>query len=127
MRIGILGTGTLAVALGTAWTRAGHEVAVAGRSPDRAKAAAERMGTPARAVPWQALHNTLTTAGPLSLIDPTNAVEHGIGHLLTADGRSTAEQIAAWAPGAHVVKAFHLFPATSGQTRPRRDGALGGR
>jgi predicted dinucleotide-binding enzyme len=45
------------------------------------------------------------------LIDPTNAVEHGVGTLLTEAGTSAADQIAAWAPGAHVVKAFHLFPA----------------
>lgn len=135
MRIGILGTGTLAVALGTAWTRAGHEVLVAGRSPDKAASAATKMGDKAQAaaapeavtardavlvaVTWQGLPDILRSAnadaGSLAgtpLIDPTNAVEHGVGELLPPDGRSIAEQVAGWAPGAHVVKAFHLFPAT---------------
>ena len=134
MRIGILGTGTLAVALGAAWTRVGHEVLVGGRSPDRATAAATRMGgsaqavTPAEAVAgrdavlvavsWQGLPDILHAAGAADgalagtpLIDPTNAVEHGVGELLTPDGRAVADHVADWAPGAQVVKAFHLFPA----------------
>jgi 8-hydroxy-5-deazaflavin:NADPH oxidoreductase len=132
MRIGILGTGTLAVALGAAWGRAGHEVLVGGRAPDKAAAAATRMGgtavTPAEAVrerdavlvavAWEGLRDILTAAGAADgalagtpLIDPTNAVEHGVGELLTTDGRAVAEHVAGWAPGAAVVKAFHLFPA----------------
>ena len=134
MRIGILGTGTLAVGLGTAWTRAGHDVVVGGRSLDKARVAAARMGEPARAVTpaeavvgrdavlvavsWQGLPEILHAAGAAGgslagtpLIDPTNAVEHGIGELLTDDGRAAAEHIADWAPGAQVVKAFHLFAA----------------
>jgi 8-hydroxy-5-deazaflavin:NADPH oxidoreductase len=133
MRIGILGTGTLAATLGTAWVRAGHEVLVGGRSPDRAAIAATRMGaaravTPAEAVTgrdavllavsWQGLPDALRAAGAAEgsltgtpLIDPTNAVAHGVGELLVPDGRSAAEHVAGWAPGARVVKAFHLFPA----------------
>ena len=134
MRIGILGTGALAVALGAAWVRAGHEVLVGGRSPDRARAAAGRMGAAARAVSpaeavagrdavlvavaWEGLAGILDLAGAAGgslagtpVIDPTNAVEHGVGVLLPADGRSAAEHLAGLAPGAHVVKAFHLFPA----------------
>ena len=49
MRIGILGTGTLAVGLGAAWTRAGHEVLIGGRSRDKAVAAATRIGRTAQA------------------------------------------------------------------------------
>ncbi|HET6501265.1 MAG TPA: NAD(P)-binding domain-containing protein [Amycolatopsis sp.] len=134
MRIGILGTGVLAVGLGAAWTRVGHEVLVGGRSPDKTAAAAVRMGGSARAVTpadavtgrhavlvavsWRGLPDILRAAGAADgsltgtpLIDPTNAVEHGVGELLTADGRAAAEHVAGWAPGAQVVKAFHLFPA----------------
>jgi predicted dinucleotide-binding enzyme len=135
MRIGILGTGTLAIGLGTAWTRAGHEVLIGGRSPDRAEAAAAKIGAPARAVSLreavvdrdavllavahEGLADTLRAAGAaegslagIPLLDPTNAVEHGVGVLLPDDGRAIADHIADWAPGAHVVKAFHLFPAS---------------
>jgi hypothetical protein len=70
------------------------------------------------AVRWDGVTEMLTAAGGpagalagLPLIDPTNAVEHGVGVLQTDPARSAAEHIAALAPGAHVVKAFHLFPA----------------
>jgi len=132
MRIGVLGTGTLGIALGAAWARAGHEVLVAGRSDERATAAAQRIGgqaVPPRvavrdrdavlvAVTWTGLRDMLSLAGApegtlagTPLIDPTNAFEHGIGELLTGDGRAIAQHLADWAPGASVVKAFHLFPA----------------
>lgn len=128
MRIGILGTGTLAAALGTAWVRAGHDVTIGGRSPTKAQALAHRLGARAGtvrdavaecaavllAVPWYAVADVLHSAGSLDgtvLIDPTNAVEHGVGVLLTGPGGSGAQRIAALAPGAHVVKAFHLHPA----------------
>ncbi|WP_260194505.1 NADPH-dependent F420 reductase [Actinophytocola gossypii] len=105
---------------------------VGGRSPDKAATAATRMGgravTPAEAVAgrdavlvavsWQGLPHILNDAGAAGgslagtpLIDPTNAVEHGVGELVTADRRAIAEHIADWAPGAQVVKAFHMFPA----------------
>lgn len=147
MRIGILGTGTLAVGLGTAWTRAGHEVLVGGRSAERARQAAERMGVPARAVrpdeavvgrdavlvavSYDGLADILRAAkadeGALAgvpLIDPTNAVEHGVGELRTVDGRAIAEHIADWAPGAHVVKAFHLFAADQWNVAARNGGGV---
>lgn len=134
MRIGILGTGTLAAALGQRWTRAGHDVVVGGRSPAKAQALAERLGHGARAaaphaavadrdavllaVSWAGVEDMLRTAGACDgslegtpLIDPTNAVEHGVGVLLTEAGDSAAARIGRLAPGAHVVKAFHLFPA----------------
>ncbi|MFE9683629.1 NADPH-dependent F420 reductase [Streptomyces sp. NPDC006285] len=134
MRIGILGTGTLAAALGEGWTRAGHEIAIGGRSRDRAAELAGRLGHGARAVApreavtgrdavllavsWDGAEDMLALAGASDgvltgtpLIDPTNAVAHGVGTLLTGEGESMATRIAGLAPGAHVVKAFHLFPA----------------
>ncbi|MGN9837483.1 NADPH-dependent F420 reductase [Nonomuraea sp. H19] len=134
MRIGILGTGTLAEALGSSWAHAGHELTISGRSQDKAQALAERLGGAARAasprdavtecdavllaVLWDGVRDILRSAGAAEgtldgtpLIDPTNAVEHGVGVLLTEPGSSGAHQVAEHAPGAQVVKAFHLFPA----------------
>jgi predicted dinucleotide-binding enzyme len=134
MRIGILGTGTLAAALGEGWARAGHDLAIAGRSPAKAEKLADRLGerasaaTPREAVTgrdavllaisWQGAEDMLRSAGAAEgalrgtpLIDPTNAVDHGLGVLLTAPGEAMAQRIATWSPGAHVVKAFHLFPS----------------
>jgi 8-hydroxy-5-deazaflavin:NADPH oxidoreductase len=105
-----------------------------GRSPAKAGAAAERIGeraqatTPREAVAgrdavllavlWSGVEEMLESAGAgagslagTALIDPSNAVEHGVGVLLTGPGRSAAQRIAELAPGAHVVKAFHLFSA----------------
>ncbi|GIJ11834.1 NADPH-dependent F420 reductase [Micromonospora andamanensis] len=137
MRIGILGTGTLATALATAWTRAGHDISIAGRSPQRTDAAANMSGAHARQLPdiadhvdvvllcvhWEGITDILTAAGAPAgtlagkpLIDPTNAVDHGIGVLRTDPGRAIAHHVADLAPGAHVVKALHLFPSTQWTT-----------
>ncbi|WP_369990578.1 NADPH-dependent F420 reductase [Streptosporangium sp. 'caverna'] len=134
MRIGILGTGMLAAALGEGWARAGHELTVAGRSPAKAQELADRLGWRARAVTprqaiadrdavllavsWQGAEDMLRSAGAAdgslegtALIDPTNAVEHGVGVVLTGPGEAMAQRIARLSPGAHVVKAFHMFPS----------------
>ncbi|MGC5563032.1 NADPH-dependent F420 reductase [Streptomyces sp. FR-108] len=144
MRIGILGTGTLAAALGEGWIRAGHEVSIGGRSQVKAEKLAERLGHGTLAVPpreavtgrdavllavaWDGVEDMLELAGAADgvlagtpLIDPTNAVAHGVGDLLTGEGESMAKRIAGLAPGAHVVKAFHLFPAGR-WTSPADDG-----
>ncbi|MFG1605793.1 NADPH-dependent F420 reductase [Actinoplanes sp. NPDC049265] len=133
MRIGILGTATFATALATGWTRAGHDVIVGGRSPERAKAAAQASGAQARplseigegcdavllSVHWEGIADILAAAGAAAgslagkpLIDPTNAVDHGYGVLRTEPGRAIAHRVAELAPGAHVVKALNLFPST---------------
>ncbi|MEU2682179.1 NAD(P)-binding domain-containing protein, partial [Streptomyces sp. NPDC007107] len=44
MRIGIIGTGNMADALGGRWAAAGHRVLFGGRSPERARALADRTG-----------------------------------------------------------------------------------
>lgn len=124
MRIGILGTGTVATALAQAW--AGHDIVIAGRSPAKAEALAAAVGARAAspreaargkdavvlAVAWAGVDDMLGLADPppgTVLVDPVNAVEHGVGVLLPPT--SAAEHIAAQAPGTRVVKAFHLFPA----------------
>ncbi|PPJ38555.1 NADP oxidoreductase [Nocardia nova] len=173
MRITILGTGTLAEALGRRWARAGHEITVAGRSADKAEALARRLGADVRGVPLteiaaggKAVPHTLAAPNPaniaggagaqaaaestastgaearadaeavllavaytgveevlravgapggalsgLTVIDATNAIDHGVGVLRLPPGTSHAQRVAELAPGAHVVKAFHLFPS----------------
>ncbi|MGX1272661.1 NADPH-dependent F420 reductase [Streptomyces phaeoluteigriseus] len=111
MRIGILGTGQMADALGTRWRCAGHEVRTGGRSGGLREAA--EFGTDAvlLALPYAAVAEVV---GGLAealrgrvLIDCTNPVGPGF-RLLTAGGPAAAERIAAAAPAAHVVKAFNL-------------------
>ena len=126
MRIGILGTGGMADALGTQWLRAGHEVLFGGRDLGRAEVLARRggglsgslreaadFGTGAVlvALPWDVATEVirqLPLAGRV-LIDCTNPVGAGFRLLTAGGGPSVAEQLAAAAgPEAHVVKAFNL-------------------
>ncbi|RPE29474.1 NADPH-dependent F420 reductase [Kitasatospora cineracea] len=127
MRIGILGTGNMADALGTHWARAGHRLTVGGRDLAAARRAADRIGGGARAGELRAAVTDAEVvlvalpfgpstevvralAEPLAgrtLIDCTNPVGPGF-RLLTGQGPSAAEQLAAAAPEARVVKAFNL-------------------
>lgn len=131
--MGILGTGGLAIALGKAWAKAGYRLVVTGRNPDRVGDAAAQIGATAAdpadfadmvdvivvAIAWNGLSEALTligapagtTAGK-TLIDCTNPVDFATGEL-TLDNGSAAETVARFAPGAHVVKALHLFAGAS--------------
>lgn len=129
MRIGILGTGAMATALGGAWARAGHDVLVGGRDKAAAAATAARIGgakdgtladaaghgelvlaaVPAGAAPR--LVNALAAGlAGRTVIDCSNPLEPGDdGPVLTTGGTtSVARLMADAAPDAHVVKAFNL-------------------
>lgn len=129
MRVGILGAGLMAGALGGQWQRAGHEIMVSGRDPRKADALAERIGARAGtfrdaagfgdatllAVRAAGVFDTLTAAGAAegtlagrALIDCTNPVEAGKLTVTADGGPSMAERISAYAAGALVVKGFNL-------------------
>jgi 8-hydroxy-5-deazaflavin:NADPH oxidoreductase len=129
MRIGILGAGGMADALGTQWAAAGHEVMVSGRDAGRTAALAEKMtekraagggvvraGTFAEvagfgevvvvAVREEGLPGTLRAAGAAlrgkPLVDVTNVpfTRYDLAH---SPARLIGE-----VSGGHVVKAFNL-------------------
>ena len=125
----------MTVALGTAWAAAGHSIAVTGRSREPANRAAAEIGAAAAsadprdladsadvvvvAVAWSGLQSALmladAPAGSLSgktVIDCTNPVDYATGRMLPAAG-SAADLVARLSPGAHVVKALHLFAGAS--------------
>lgn len=123
MRIAVLGAGKVGQTLGARFRDAGHTVHYAVRNPHDPKYA--ELGTAALpvadavrdaelvllATPWSAAESALAGAGPLAgkvLVDATNPI--GAGGVLT-HGRddSGAEQVARWAPGARVVKAFNTI------------------
>ncbi|MGA6162239.1 NADPH-dependent F420 reductase [Amycolatopsis magusensis] len=109
MRIGILGAGNMADALGTQWARAGHEVRTSGREPADAFAQAAEFGEVVLlAVRHEGVGETLRAAGSALtgkvLIDCTNPVVDG--ELVTRTG-SAAQRVAELS-GARVVKAFNL-------------------
>ncbi|MGW6982995.1 NADPH-dependent F420 reductase [Streptomyces sp. NPDC054932] len=129
MRIGVLGTGDMAAALGGAWARVGHEVFVGGRDAAAAEALAGRIGAaghgtpaqaagygevvllavPAGAAPSLAREHARALAGR-TVVDCTNPLAPGPGGVMltTGAGESVAGLIGAAAPGARVVKAFNL-------------------
>ncbi|WIM94161.1 NAD(P)-binding domain-containing protein [Actinoplanes oblitus] len=130
MNVGILGTGSLARALGRVWVDAGHAVLVTGRDPEHVTEAAREIGghgaDPAGfgsrvdvvviAVAWAGLAEALALIGAdrgtlagKAVLDCTNPVDYATGELLG----SAAELVARTATGASVVKALHLFAGAS--------------
>nr|WP_055505611.1 NAD(P)-binding domain-containing protein [Nonomuraea pusilla] len=122
MRIGILGAGGMADALGTQWIRAGHEVMVAGRDPrrtaERAAAMGARPGTFAQAAAFgdvavaavlaQAAPDVLEAAGPALRGKPLIDVMNAPGVPDRYDAAQPLAQTVSRLTGAHVVKAFNL-------------------
>ena len=126
MKIGIMGTGNMGSALGVAWCAQGYDIMFGSRDPEKARALAEKVHECSRggsiaetaafgdvvvlAVPWTAAQVTIHAAADLSgkiLIDITNPIRPQMAGLAVKAGSSAAEEIAVWAKGAHVVKAFN--------------------
>lgn len=142
MKIAILGTGNVGVPLGTRWAEAGHQVVFGSRDPEGARVQdiLARTNPPMRAalphlsiegadvivlaVPWKQAESVLRSLGDLSgrtIVDCTNPLKHDLSGLDTHGGPSAAEQVALWAPGAHVVKAFNTA-STKVMKEPTFDG-----
>jgi predicted dinucleotide-binding enzyme len=126
MTIGIIGSGSVGGTLGTRWARAGHGVTFSSRKPEskEMRELVETAGPNARAgavadavqadiillaTPWPNTEEALRSAGSLSgkiLIDATNPLL-GLDALDVGNTNSGGEQVAQWARGAKVVKAFN--------------------
>lgn len=149
--ISIIGSGNMAQALGARALEGGNTVELIGRDPAKTAALAETLGTGATiremgaaptgdivilAVPYASAVPVVSQYGDgLSgkvIVDISNSfAPPNFTGLLTPDGTSAAEQVAAAAPAdAQVVKAFntifgHVLTADS-QPRPRLDVFLAG-
>ncbi|MEU8896672.1 NAD(P)-binding domain-containing protein [Nocardia sp. NPDC048505] len=134
MRIGIIGAGNMARALGAGWAAAGHEVLIGARNPaaaaDLAAAIGARSGSVVDAAGFgtavllalpvsaldEALRSNAEALAGRTLIDCTNAFAPdfeaaGGPTTMPLSEDAVAERIAATVPAARVVKAFNLWAA----------------
>jgi predicted dinucleotide-binding enzyme len=128
MRIGIFGAGNVGGTLGRGWARKGHGVFFGVPRPDDPKTQAlireigskAQAGTVAEAAhfaevivlatPWPATEDALRQAGDLTgkvVIDCTNPLTPDFTRLTIGHTTSGLEQVAGWARGAKVFKAFN--------------------
>ena len=137
MKIGIIGAGNVGGTLGRILTQKGHEIVWGVRDPQSSKvqSAVESTGGKALAAsvqeaasygevlilatPWNATQEAIASSGNLTgkiIIDATNPIEMtpaGLAAGLTIGyTTSAAEEIAKWASGALVVKAFNNIGAS---------------
>ena len=129
MNIGIIGSGNVGGALGTRWAQKGHQVVFGSRDPqgNDMKQLVAGAGKNARAVtlaeaatsdvlllamPWPVVKDVLASLGNLTdkiLIDAVNPLLPDLSGLVLSNTTSAGEQVAGWAGGAKVVKAFNTI------------------
>lgn len=132
MKIAIIGAGNVGGALGTGWARAGHSIIFGVRDVNKPGlkdlcgqigAAASSPADAARqgdvvvlALPWNVAERAVKALGDLKdkvVIDSINPLAMKDGALGLERGYNTsgAEAVAAWLPGAKVVKTFNQVGA----------------
>ena len=132
--IAILGAGNVGASLARVWVAAGHAVTFGVPNPhgDKVRAAVAALGGKAKAatnrdaaasaqvvalcVPWSQAEEALRACGNLSgkvLIDCTNPLAGDLSGLVIGTTTSGGEQVAKWAAGAAVVKAFNTIGAVN--------------
>jgi 8-hydroxy-5-deazaflavin:NADPH oxidoreductase len=133
MNIGIIGAGNVGGTLGKRWSRNGHEVIFGSREPhsEKSRALTADAGPNAKvasnaeaasasevvllSTPWPATQEAVREAGNLAgkiVIDATNPLLPALDGLSVGTTDSAAEQVARWASGAKVVKAFNTVGAS---------------
>lgn len=128
MNIAILGAGNVGGALGKGWAAKGHSIffGVPDAQSEKVRGLLSSIGKSARAgsvhdaaekaeivvlaTPWPAARDAILAAGKLAgkiVVDCTNPLEPDLSGLSVGHNTSAAEQVAQWAAGARVVKAFN--------------------
>jgi NADPH-dependent F420 reductase len=128
MKIAVIGIGNVGGTLGPAWAKAGHQVifGVRDSSSEKVQTLLENTGQNARAAsvaeaaavadivilatPWSVTQDAVQAAGNLEgkiVVDCTNPIASDLKGLTIGTTNSAGEQVAQWAQGARVVKAFN--------------------
>ena len=137
--ISIIGSGNMATAIGTRATKHGHTIELMSRNTAKAQALANQIGNGATVGTFGArpagdivivavlyagavevvAHYGDALAGKI-LIDITNPFNAGATGIVTTDGNSVSQQIAAAAPeGTQVIKAFNsIFSGVIADDKP---------
>lgn len=138
MKIGIIGNGKVATALGKAFLRKNHELFFGGRSPEKARELAAALGRSARggsiaqaaqaseliflAIPYAAMPLLAREPGLFQgkiVADCSNPLIMGkMPELAIGHTTSGAEEIARMLPGARVLKAFNTVFAAHMEQAP---------
>ncbi|HLI64310.1 MAG TPA: NADPH-dependent F420 reductase [Terriglobales bacterium] len=132
MKIGVIGAGNVGGALGKLWAEKGHEIMFGVPDPRGAKVQelVKSIGKHARAgsvkeaasfgevvvlaTPWPATQDAIKSSGDLSgkiVVDCTNPLAPDLSGLVIGTTHSAGEEVARWARGAKVVKAFNTIGA----------------
>jgi 8-hydroxy-5-deazaflavin:NADPH oxidoreductase len=146
MKVAIIGAGNVGRALATSITRAGHDVTIAAKHPEHARAAAQELGVTSAensvaaaagadvvilAIPFVGASDEVTreiraaVAGK-AVVDVTNPLKPDYSGLATGD-ISAAEEFQKLLPEASVVKAFNtIFASNQASPSPEIDGFVAG-
>lgn len=137
MKVAIIGAGNVGKALATSISNAGHDVTIAARNSENARAVADEIGTSSAdtsaaavvgadlvilAIPYaageQVADDIRDGVRGTTIIDVTNPLTPDYSGLATTD-KSAAEELQLRLPDANVVKAFNTIFA-SNQANPTR-------
>jgi 8-hydroxy-5-deazaflavin:NADPH oxidoreductase len=146
MKIAIIGAGSVGGTLGAAWAGKGHQIVYGARNVNDEKIKKLISANPGKitattipdavaqcniillAIHWQGIRETLQSAGNFAgkvIIDAINPLEMSEAFLekglLVGHSTSAGEQIAQWANGGKVVKAFNTIGAVH-MTNPKFSG-----
>lgn len=132
MNIAVFGAGNVGSALGKAWAAKGHSIFYGVPDPgsEKIRALLKSMGANARAdtvqeaaanaevvvlaIPFRATEDAIRSAGQLKnkiIVDCTNPLLPDLSGLAIGHTTSAGEQVAQWAAGTRVVKAFNTTGA----------------
>jgi len=143
LKIGIIGAGRIGGTLGELWVKAGHEVLLSSRHPERLEDLARRLGPRARAgtpreaavfgdvilmsVPYGALPQVgrdlaAELAGKI-VLDTGNPYPSRDGDMaVAARAKGTGVASAGFLPGVRLVRAFNSLPHTALRSEAHRSG-----
>lgn len=143
LKIGIIGAGRIGGTLGELWVKAGHEVLLSSRHPERLKDLAERLGSSARAgfpreaaafgevilisVPYGALpqvgHDYAAELKGKVVLETGNPFPSRDGEMaVAAREKSTGVASAEFLSGVRLVRAFNTIPYAALRSEAHRQG-----